>query len=77
MQPLIFLSGAFYPIDAMPTWMKILAYINPLTYAVDSARYFLAGFSRFPIMLDVSILIVLSVFLVVLAMYTFEKAVIE
>jgi len=77
MQPLIFLSGAFYPIDAMPTWMKILAYINPLTYAVDSSSYFLAGFSRFPIMLDVSILIVLSVFLVVLAMYTFEKAVIE
>jgi len=77
MQPLIFLSGAFYPIDAMPQWMKILAYVNPLTYAVDSARYFLTGVSRFEIITDISILLILSVILVILAMYSFEKAVIE
>jgi len=77
MQPLIFLSGAFYPIDAMPQWMKILAYVNPLTYAVDSARYFLTGVSRFEIVTDISILLILSVILVILAMYSFEKAVIE
>lgn len=77
MQPLIFLSGAFYPIDAMPQWMKLLAYVNPLTYAVDSARYFLTGVSRFEIITDISILLILSVILVILAMYSFEKAVIE
>ncbi|ABR55068.1 daunorubicin resistance ABC transporter, inner membrane subunit B [Methanococcus vannielii SB] len=77
MQPLIFLSGAFYPIDAMPLWMKVLSYINPLTYAVDSARYFLTGVSKFEIFTNISILFSLSVILVCLAMYSFEKAVID
>jgi ABC-2 type transport system permease protein len=34
--PLLFFSGAFFPIDGLPTWLKILAYANPLTYAVDA-----------------------------------------
>ena len=34
--PLLFFSGAFFPIDGLPTWLKVLAYANPLTYAVDA-----------------------------------------
>jgi ABC-2 type transport system permease protein len=34
--PLLFFSGAFFPIDDLPTWLKVLAYANPLTYAVDA-----------------------------------------
>lgn len=45
MLPIIFLSGAIYPVSAMPSWMKILAYINPLTYAVDGSRIVLTGIS--------------------------------
>ncbi|WP_457743009.1 ABC transporter permease [Thermococcus sp.] len=41
--PMTFLSGAFYPISTMPTWMQWLAKANPLTYAVDGTRYYLAG----------------------------------
>lgn len=29
MLPLTFLSGAIYPIETMPGWMKVLAYVNP------------------------------------------------
>ncbi|PIY95574.1 MAG: ABC transporter [Candidatus Kerfeldbacteria bacterium CG_4_10_14_0_8_um_filter_42_10] len=36
--PMMFLSGAFFPITDVPTWMKIISNINPLTYAVDGLR---------------------------------------
>lgn len=34
--PLLFFSGAFFPVDGLPTWLEVLAYANPLTYAVDA-----------------------------------------
>ncbi|HMO55564.1 MAG TPA: ABC transporter permease [Tepidiformaceae bacterium] len=34
--PLLFFSGAFFPIDGLPAWLQVLAYANPLTYAVDA-----------------------------------------
>ncbi len=34
--PLLFFSGAFFPIDDLPTWLRVLAFVNPLTYAVDA-----------------------------------------
>lgn len=36
--PLWFLSGALYPIESMPWWLKPLATVDPLTYAVDAMR---------------------------------------
>jgi ABC-2 type transport system permease protein len=38
MLPLLFLSNAFVPLDAMPTWMAIVARANPLTYAIETMR---------------------------------------
>jgi ABC-2 type transport system permease protein len=36
--PLSFLSGALYPITNLPTWLKTLTLINPVTYAVHAIR---------------------------------------
>ncbi len=36
--PMFFLSGAFFPLTAVPTWMSVVAKINPLTYGVDAFR---------------------------------------
>ena len=33
------LSGAFFPLDQVPTWLEVIGYINPLTYAVDLLHY--------------------------------------
>ena len=33
--PLFFLSGSFFPLDDLPTWLRIFGWINPLTYPVD------------------------------------------
>ena len=36
--PLLFFSGAFFPLDGLPAWLEVLAYVNPLTYAVDALQ---------------------------------------
>jgi ABC-2 type transport system permease protein len=36
--PMLFLSGALYPISGLPTWLGVLSKLNPLTYTVDPMR---------------------------------------
>jgi ABC-2 type transport system permease protein len=36
--PLLFMSNAFVPLDAMPAWMGAIARLNPLTYAIGAMR---------------------------------------
>ncbi|MFC7141053.1 ABC transporter permease [Halosimplex aquaticum] len=36
--PLLFVSTAFLPLDAMPDWIQVVATYNPITYGVDAAR---------------------------------------
>ena len=32
------MSGVYYPVDVLPTWMQWLAKISPATYALEAAR---------------------------------------
>ncbi|MEM4587650.1 MAG: ABC transporter permease [Candidatus Jordarchaeales archaeon] len=41
--PLFISSGAFMPVEAMPGWLQLIAYGNPLTYLVDALRLCLLG----------------------------------
>ena len=41
--PLIFTSNAIFPIEQMPSWMKVIASVNPLTHSTSLARYLLLG----------------------------------
>jgi ABC-2 type transport system permease protein len=50
--PLLFLSSAFIPLEALPGWIRTFAAVNPVTYAVDAAR---------AIMLDRDVITVLDV----------------
>jgi ABC-2 type transport system permease protein len=36
--PIFFLSGAFYPVESLPEWLKIPVLLNPMTYAVHAFR---------------------------------------
>jgi ABC-2 type transport system permease protein len=36
--PMIFLSGALFPLNGLPGWLEVLTRINPLTYAVAPLR---------------------------------------
>ncbi|MEW6326501.1 MAG: ABC transporter permease [Thermodesulfobacteriota bacterium] len=36
--PMIFLGGVFIPVNSLPSMLKPIAYIMPLTYSIDSIR---------------------------------------
>ena len=56
--PIFFLSGAFFPLDKLPEWLKWFVYIDPLTYGVDALRFCMVNTSTFPIWLNLLVLIV-------------------
>ncbi|MEV6153708.1 ABC transporter permease [Nonomuraea sp. NPDC052129] len=37
--PMLFLSGAMFPLANLPSWLHLLTVINPMTYAVDPMRH--------------------------------------
>ncbi|MGW7480515.1 ABC transporter permease [Nonomuraea muscovyensis] len=36
--PMMFLSGAMFPLAGLPSWLHLLTVVNPMTYAVDPMR---------------------------------------
>ncbi len=41
--PLIFLSGIFFPVGNLPSWLNFIVKVNPATYGVDSIRQLMLG----------------------------------
>ena len=64
--PLYFLSGALYPLTHVPSWLRIIAEFNPISYTVDALRYAMLGTSRFSITHD---LIAMGITLVVMMVF--------
>ncbi len=73
--PLFFASSAIYPISIMPTWLKYVAYVNPLSYVVDTLRSLLltGDYSSLPI--DMFALLVSTAFFVGLASVVVKRLV--
>jgi ABC-2 type transport system permease protein len=38
MLPMVFLSGAMFPLSGLPAWLAVVTRIDPITYAVDPLR---------------------------------------
>jgi ABC-2 type transport system permease protein len=71
---LYFPSGAIYPIEGFPPWLRWISYIDPFTYAVHALKALLlknAGFQA--IYSDVLILLGFSVLLVGLSVAFFKR----
>ena len=71
--PMFFLSGAIFPIEILPEWLKQLTYVNPLTYGVDALRNIILKTSVFPLSTNLLILIIFDLLMVAIAVKTFEK----
>ncbi len=41
--PVTFLSSAFVPLEALPGWMRAVALVNPMTWAIGGMRELVAG----------------------------------
>jgi ABC-2 type transport system permease protein len=71
--PMLFLGGTFFPIDAMPIWLQYISKALPLTYFSTALRDIMnkgAGFGD--IYTNLLVMLLWSIVLVVLAIYTFR-----
>ncbi len=71
--PLFLLSGALYPLDKLPGWLKTLTRIDPVTYAVDALRHVIIGVSSMPLAFDVSVVIGFDIVLIVAGTWAFNR----
>lgn len=71
--PAIFVTGIFYPVSAMPSWIQSLAYIYPLSYANTAMRkVMLLGAGLGEIAYNLVMLAVIAGVLYVLGVFLFN-----
>jgi ABC-2 type transport system permease protein len=73
--PLFFLSGALFPLESLPAWLRTVTYFDPLTYAVDALRQiqlpnFYAGI---PLAVDFAVIIGFAAAMVVIGTLSFRR----
>ncbi|MDH4210914.1 MAG: ABC transporter permease [candidate division WOR-3 bacterium] len=71
--PMFFLSGAMFPVSGLPAWLKIVVYINPLTYGVDLLRKIVLGIATFPAGLDCGVLCLFGIAVIFFAVLFFNR----
>ncbi|PIO05762.1 multidrug ABC transporter permease [Candidatus Micrarchaeota archaeon CG08_land_8_20_14_0_20_59_11] len=71
--PLFFLSGALFPLNNLPGWLKVLTLIDPLTYGIDGMRGALTGSSAMPFWVDFGVLALFCGAMFALGAWLFTK----
>jgi ABC-2 type transport system permease protein len=81
--PMLFLSGAIFPLDGLPTWLAVVTRLNPATYGIDPIRRVMLGESDaapltingwvVPIWVEILIVLTLGVAMLALAVRSFQK----
>jgi ABC-2 type transport system permease protein len=74
MFPMFFLSGAMYPLKNLPGVVRVLSYLDPLSYGVDGRRAALLGASAFPLVLDLAVMAGGAVLMVAVGAWLFERS---
>ena len=80
--PLLFLSNSLYPLDTLPSWMRIGAYANPTTYVVAGLRQITLGpaptmgaIANIPLWLCFAVAAGFAAFGMNMALRAFQKAI--
>jgi len=74
--PMMFLSGAFFPIEQMPTVMQWVSRILPLTYAVDALRKCMVlGTGISGMMTEILVMVGFGVFFMIVAIPVFRRVI--
>lgn len=72
--PIFLLSGALFPLDTAPDIMKWVSYFDPLSYGVDGIRGSLVGVANFELVIDFSILFLISIAMISFGTLMFKKS---
>ncbi len=71
--PIFFLSGALFPLNNLPTALKYITRLDPLSYGVDALRGSLIGQWTFSFQTDFLLLFVIATAFLTLGGYLFSK----
>jgi ABC-2 type transport system permease protein len=81
--PMLFLSGAIFPLAGLATWLAVVTRLNPATYGIDPIRRVMLGESDaapltingwiVPIWTEVLIVLTLGIAMLALAVRSFQK----
>lgn len=71
--PLFFLSSALYPLNNIPTALKVVTTLNPVTYMVDALRLMLANQSHFSLQKDLLVISITFVLSLAFAVNRFNR----
>jgi len=73
--PMLFLSGIFFPIQMMPSFMQTIAYWLPFTYAIDAIRRIMIfGVALTAVGVDMLVMIGFGIIMLVIAIPAFSRA---
>ena len=70
--PMMFLSGTFFPVSAMPTYLQGIAHVLPLYYMIDGLTNVMIYANYGPALFDVGLLVVISIVVFALAVRFFR-----
>ncbi|BFI73899.1 multidrug ABC transporter permease [Nanoarchaeota archaeon] len=71
--PLMFLSGAFYPLNVVPKVLYYITLIDPLSYGIDLLRGITIGLHYLPLYIDILVLILFDVLFLFLGMFELNR----
>jgi ABC-2 type transport system permease protein len=71
--PMIFLCGLFFPIEALPTFLRPLSYILPLTYGVDILHGAMRQNNIMPLSVDFGVIGMFCTVLFLLSVRNIQK----
>lgn len=83
---LLLVSGIYYPISVLPSWLQPLAYLSPATYALEACRKLmginnpestpghLIGVPLSSVLPEMGILLLMGVILIPLGLFVFHQA---
>jgi ABC-2 type transport system permease protein len=73
--PMFFMSGAFYRIEMMPSWLEVGTYVNPLFYGVDALRFLFNGSeaAALPLWMDLTVLLGFMLFTTIVGIILFRR----
>jgi ABC-2 type transport system permease protein len=83
--PLFFASNALYPIESLPLVIKMISYVNPLSYFINGLRYFSLGsnfysfgtyytYGTYDVLMSLAFLLGFDIIMYLLALRTIKKA---
>jgi len=71
--PLFFLSGALFPIDNLPAWLRFITLIDPATYSVDAIRNSILHLGTYSFELDLQILLLFTLLITLIGIFSFKR----